>query len=360
MVARKQYREKTYAPLSEYLAKLPSLTAEVTLTFTEVEKIVGRRLPDSARDHRQWWENQKNGSRAYHWQDAGFKTGPVDMSREIVRFYRDGVIEPPERPRAMSLQEIMTAVNERAQRRPIGGLPEWRKAHKRLDRLPSKKLFNASTLHEAYVFHVGGRTELQYNIGQETIGKDQKFRHGIAFSLEASQSLPDVTVLLPKIERFNKYVRVYPDVFEGFQMWHWLKDEGRSVTHAVRPIPAELAREGVFIFIGKLQPAHAISVDAILDDFDRLLPVYEYVEGEEIFPARAPESERDDFAGPLRDQDCCFSASLHPRSARAIARILLLAGRNQGRPPCRCGRSILRQESEGVYRMPPQGLLPAH
>ncbi|MGH8176944.1 MAG: DUF7662 domain-containing protein [Steroidobacter sp.] len=317
---RKQYREKTYAPLGEYLGSLPASTAEVTLTFAEVEKIVGRGLPDSARDHRQWWENQKNGSRAYHWQDAGFKTGPVDMARETVRFYRDGLIAPRERPLAMSLQEVVTAVNERAQGRPIGGLPEWRKAHKRLDRLPSRKLFNANTLHEDYVFHVGGRSELQYNIGYEVIGEDRRFRHGIAFSLEASQSLPDVTVLLPKIERFNKYARVYPDAFDGFQMWHWPNDVGGE-TYPVRPIPDALAQEGFFIFIGRLQPADAISVDAILDDFDKLLPVYEYVEGEETFPARARESERDGFGG-LSSKTRRAAQTSYERTAKTVEVVL--------------------------------------
>lgn len=44
--ARRAQQEKTYAPLGEYLARLPSSTREVTLSFAEVEKIIGQDLPD--------------------------------------------------------------------------------------------------------------------------------------------------------------------------------------------------------------------------------------------------------------------------------------------------------------------------
>lgn len=308
--------KKKYEPLGEYLAALPRGTNEVTRSFVQVEQIIGDKLPPSAFRHREWWSNQQGGSRAPHWRSAGYEVDYADLSQEIVCFRR--VAHPTrERPRAMRLPEVVTTVNERALGRPIGGLQEWRKARKRLDRLPSRKLFNASTLHESYVFHVGGRSELQYNIGFETVGEVRKFRHGVAFSLEPSQSLPDVTVLLPKIARFNKYVRVYPNAFDGFQMWHSLKDGQRSETHSVTTIADAVAQRDFFIFIGRLQPIDAICVDAILDDFDRLLPVYEYVEGEDSFPARAPESERDGFAGSLSKQQRAVKAS-YERRAKAV------------------------------------------
>src|SRR5690606_18887793 len=53
-----------------------------------VEDIIDARLPDSAHDHRQWWANQDYGSRAYHWENAGFKVDKVDQRRGVVTFRR--------------------------------------------------------------------------------------------------------------------------------------------------------------------------------------------------------------------------------------------------------------------------------
>lgn len=44
------------------------------------------------------------------------------------------------------------------------------------------------------------------------------------------------------------------------------------------PIPSELAVEGIFVFLGKRQPTSKIDYQMILDDFDRLLALYKYVE----------------------------------------------------------------------------------
>jgi hypothetical protein len=44
-----------------------------------------------------------------------------------------------------------------------------------------------------------------------------------------------------------------------------------------------------------LQPKNAIDTGLILEDFDRLLPLYEFVEGTAAFPSQAPESQRKGF-----------------------------------------------------------------
>ena len=51
-----------------------------------------------------------------------------------------------------------------------------------------------------------------------------------------------------------------------------------SVDGPPGPIPSSLVREGVFVFLGNRQPAKSIDFETILDDFDRLLPLYRYVE----------------------------------------------------------------------------------
>jgi hypothetical protein len=45
-----------------------------------------------------------------------------------------------------------------------------------------------------------------------------------------------------------------------------------------KPIPRGLLATGYFIFLGKLQPINRIDYEAILSDFDRLLPLYLFVE----------------------------------------------------------------------------------
>jgi len=122
--ARLQRPEK-YEPLWEYLAALPPTTNETTLSFEQVAQIIDDSLPPSATTYREWWSNQEGGSRAPHWRAAGFKVDHADTKRQVVRFKR--IAPAKELPRALTLREVVTEVNERAHGHPFGGLPEWRK-----------------------------------------------------------------------------------------------------------------------------------------------------------------------------------------------------------------------------------------
>jgi hypothetical protein len=104
---------KKYEPLRRYLAALPPTTNETTLSFYQVAQIVGDTLPPSATTYREWWSNQEGGSRAPHWRAAGFKVDHADLKRQIVRFKRITLVKEP--PRALTLMEVVTEVNERAQ-----------------------------------------------------------------------------------------------------------------------------------------------------------------------------------------------------------------------------------------------------
>jgi hypothetical protein len=61
-------------------------------------------------------------------------------------------------------------------------------------------------------------------------------------------------------------------------MWH--HDAARSADYMPSPIPSDLVRPHVFVFLGNRQPAKNVDYEKILDDFDRLLPLYKYVETE--------------------------------------------------------------------------------
>jgi hypothetical protein len=152
------------------------------------------------------------------------------------------------------------------------------------DRAPTQHLFDSRTIFDEYAFHVGGRTELQFNIGLESVEGQECLRHGVAFSLELNRNLPKIDLLVPKVARFNEFLRVYADELSDLRMWHHFAGR-RSTINPPAVIPPEIVRPGVFIFLGRLQPSAQPDIGLILDDFDRLLPLYRFVEGEGAFPA---------------------------------------------------------------------------
>lgn len=78
----------SYSPLGGYLGGLDSSTSE--LSFTQIERILGRALPPSARRHRAWWANESDGthSHSYSWLGVGWMVDSVDLNRGTVRFRR--------------------------------------------------------------------------------------------------------------------------------------------------------------------------------------------------------------------------------------------------------------------------------
>lgn len=76
-----------YGALTRYLAGLPQ--QEVRLSFDEIEKVLERKLPQSARSHRAWWSNNSNNSTMTKaWLDAGWRSEQVDMANESLVFRR--------------------------------------------------------------------------------------------------------------------------------------------------------------------------------------------------------------------------------------------------------------------------------
>ncbi len=76
-----------YEPLGQYLQN--SGFEEVPMTFQQVAKIIGRKLPASAYRHRPWWANEERGhSHAKAWLQAGYETERVDMAGKKLVFRR--------------------------------------------------------------------------------------------------------------------------------------------------------------------------------------------------------------------------------------------------------------------------------
>lgn len=76
-----------YQPLQRYLESRAE--PAITLTYEEIEKVLGRPLPDTARRDkmRQWWANTESHSQALAWLKARRKA-KLDVKRLAVTFTR--------------------------------------------------------------------------------------------------------------------------------------------------------------------------------------------------------------------------------------------------------------------------------
>ncbi len=84
-----------YQLLEHYLMSLPVSCINITLSFKDIERLIGCDLPSSAYQHRAWWSNQADLStrpQAKAWRNAGFKVGTVKSSNidGMVSFSREG------------------------------------------------------------------------------------------------------------------------------------------------------------------------------------------------------------------------------------------------------------------------------
>jgi hypothetical protein len=76
-----------YAPLADFLVSRKKDV--VRLSFKDVEKALGFKLPNSAYTQRAWWSNNVNNNVMTRvWKRAGFRTRDVDMTQEEVVFER--------------------------------------------------------------------------------------------------------------------------------------------------------------------------------------------------------------------------------------------------------------------------------
>jgi hypothetical protein len=81
-----------YTPLENYLRELPENQREVRLGFAEIERILDAKLPSSAYEYRQWWENEKEGNHVNTraWANAGWKVESLDFNEKWVKLVRTG------------------------------------------------------------------------------------------------------------------------------------------------------------------------------------------------------------------------------------------------------------------------------
>ena len=80
--------EGKYAVLAEHLAKIPIETQSVLMTFAEIEKLIGEKLPESAYDYRAWWSNDPSKPNSGCWLNQGWKAQSLSLSEKRLTFVR--------------------------------------------------------------------------------------------------------------------------------------------------------------------------------------------------------------------------------------------------------------------------------
>ena len=82
-----------YAALEVHLRE--SGQDSVTMTFAEIERVIGADLPPSAFKHRPWWSNNPSNSVITHsWLKAGYKSENVDMAGKTLDFVKTAQYPP--------------------------------------------------------------------------------------------------------------------------------------------------------------------------------------------------------------------------------------------------------------------------
>ena len=80
-----------YAPLHEHLRAARG--HELPMTLAEIERVLGFRLPASARNYPAWWSNNHHNPAVNAWRMAGWRTARVDLGRERLVFVRDEAVD---------------------------------------------------------------------------------------------------------------------------------------------------------------------------------------------------------------------------------------------------------------------------
>ena len=194
----------------------------------------------------------------------------------------------------MTIEQILKMLNQASSSYKFGTLQQIRMNNLGRDRVASNHPFviRRKFVNEGYAFHNGGSLELQFNVGFES---ETELRWGVAVSLIPSETLRrstnsrDVSVMYPKLEKLSEFVRIYGHKFlTDFVMWHDLNGE-RSEDRLPEVVPRNLYSEGVFLFLGNHAPVEEFDPDTVLRDFDRLLPLYKYVEFQDNYYFPTPE-----------------------------------------------------------------------
>jgi predicted transcriptional regulator len=85
-----EINENRYSPFASYLAnQIDPETSKIRINFQKIEEIIQDQLPESAREHRNWWFNDPVGQpHSEQWLESGWRVSNVNMSEKEVTFVR--------------------------------------------------------------------------------------------------------------------------------------------------------------------------------------------------------------------------------------------------------------------------------
>jgi hypothetical protein len=97
-----------YGPLTAHLRA--QHREWVRMSFGEIERIIGAKLPPSAAAHRAWWSNNPlNNVMTKAWLEAGFESEQVDLDRRKLVFHRvSSSAKSPKSPAASAARRSST------------------------------------------------------------------------------------------------------------------------------------------------------------------------------------------------------------------------------------------------------------
>jgi hypothetical protein len=77
-----------YSAIAEHLSQ--QTVDHLTLSFEEIEALIGTSLPPSARNYRAWWSRDASGTHAWvnQWEDAGWRLEEVSLNEGRAAFAR--------------------------------------------------------------------------------------------------------------------------------------------------------------------------------------------------------------------------------------------------------------------------------
>ena len=97
-----------YAALEAHLRESGQDT--VSMTFADIERVIGADLPPSAFKYRPWWSNNPSNSVITHsWLEAGYKTANVDMANKTLAFVKYAPYGPPTESEGRVLRDAALA-----------------------------------------------------------------------------------------------------------------------------------------------------------------------------------------------------------------------------------------------------------
>lgn len=198
----------------------------------------------------------------------------------------------------VTLKKILMEINKRIKGSALEELQFLRKEVLGLSKIPSRNVFPEAKPGKDYVFHIGGRRELQFNIGINK--QNETVRFGVAYSIFRDISLQNIDDLRPSINLFNDYIINNPSLLKG-------KIMGYSGAKDSRPkvISDELIINGTFIFFGIRQTFNNINYDEAVNCLNSLLPLYLHtIAGK---PRKANKRSFDNLVLISEDEESAFS-----------------------------------------------------